>query len=93
VTYKLQATLTALGIPKGTPHGFRHMVASELLNRGVSPYVVQRQLRHSDCKVTMERYAHLIGNVHTDAMNELAGSVAGPGSFGVQHVNWSPPLA
>jgi len=93
VTYKLQATLAALGIPKGSPHGFRHMVASELLNRRVSPYVVQRQLRHSDCKVTMQKYAHLIGNVHTDAMNELAGSVAGVGSFGVQRVNWSPDLA
>jgi integrase len=93
VTYKLQATLVSLGIPKASPHAFRHMVASELLNRRVSPYVVQRQLRHSDSKVTMERYAHLIGNVHTDAMNELAGSVTAAPSFGVQRVNWSPRLA
>lgn len=90
VTYKLQATLAALGLPKGTPHSFRHMVASELLNRRVSPYVVQRQLRHSDSKVTMERYAHLIGNIQTDAMDELAGSVT---SFGVQTPKWSSRFA
>jgi integrase len=62
------------------------MVASELLNRRVSPYVVQRQLRHSDSKVTMERYAHLIGNTQSDAMDELAGSVMG---FGVRLQNGS----
>lgn len=83
VTYKLQATLAALGIPKGSPHAFRHMVASELLNRRVSPIVVQRQLRHSDSKVTMERYAHIVGNAHSDAMDELAVSVMGVPRFGV----------
>lgn len=90
VTFKLQATLAALGIPKGSPHGFRHMVASELLNRRVSPFVVQRQLRHSDSKVTMERYAHLIGNTQSDAMDELAGSVMG---FGVKLQNGSRGFA
>ena len=84
VTYKLQATLAALSIPKGSPHGFRHMVASELLNRRVSPIIVQRQLRHSDSKVTMERYAHIIGNSQSDAMDELAGSVIGVTRFGVK---------
>lgn len=89
-TYKLQATLAALGIPKGSPHSFRHMVASELLDRRVNPFVVQRQLRHSDSKVTMERYAHLISNTQSDAMDELAVSVM---SFGVKLQNGSQKFA
>jgi integrase len=93
VTYHLQATLASLSLEKGSPHGFRHMVASELLNRRVSPIVVQRQLRHSDSKVTMERYAHIVGDAQTDAMNELAGSVLGVPRFGVNSKTWSQGFA
>jgi site-specific recombinase XerD len=48
VAYKLRATLQSLGIEKAALHAFRHMAASELLEQGASPSVVQRQMRYSE---------------------------------------------
>jgi site-specific recombinase XerD len=75
VAYKLQDTLRALGIEKAGLHAFRHMVASELLEQGASPAVVQRQLRHSNSSITLDRYSHIIGNAQKDAVNSLANGI------------------
>jgi site-specific recombinase XerD len=42
VALKLQATLQDLGIERAALHAFRHMAASELIENGVAPSVVQR---------------------------------------------------
>ena len=47
-------------------------VASTLLANGATPAVVQRQLRHSDVKVTLEHYAHLGDAQRTAVENRSA---------------------
>lgn len=44
-----------------------------LLERGVSPKVVQERLGHSDISMTMNRYAHV-----TSTMQENAAGLMGP---------------
>jgi integrase len=39
----------------------RHGAASALLEDGATPAVVQRQLRHSDTRITLGIYGHVIG--------------------------------
>lgn len=77
IAYRLQATLRELGIQKAALHAFRHMAASELLEDGASPLVVQRQLRHSSAKITLERYSHIIGDSQRKAVNALSERVLG----------------
>lgn len=78
VAYKLQDTLRSLGIEKAACHAFRHMVASELLEHGASPSVAQAQMRHSDAKITLQRYSHIIGAAQRFAVDSLAGRVLAP---------------
>ncbi len=50
-------TLTAAKLPPHfTPHGLRHTYASLLLQKGVSPVYVQRQLGHASIKMTVDLY-------------------------------------
>lgn len=77
VAYRLQETLRSLRIEKAALHAFRHMAASELLEQGASPTVVQRQMRHSDSRITLEKYGHVIGEAQRRAVDSLAGRVLG----------------
>lgn len=51
-------------------HALRHTCASRLVQRGVSIYVVQQILGHSNIQVT-EKYAHLNTDVLEEAMEAL----------------------
>lgn len=75
VALKLQDTLKDLGIERAALHAFRHMAASELIENGVAPSVVQRQMRHSDSRITLQKYAHVIGDAQRRAVDSLAGRV------------------
>lgn len=59
---QLHPLLDALGIPRGGFHSLRHGAASSLLANGATPAVVQRQLRHSDPRITLGIYGHVIGD-------------------------------
>jgi integrase len=43
-----------------------------LLDSGASPKVVQRQLRHSDARTTLEIYGHVVGDAHREAVEKVA---------------------
>jgi integrase len=75
VALKLQDTLKGLGIEKAALHAFRHMAASEMIENGAAPSVVQRQMRHSDSRITLQKYAHVIGDAQRRAVDSLAGRV------------------
>jgi integrase len=75
VALKLQATLKDLGIERAALHAFRHMASSELIENGVAPSVVQRQMRHSDARITLQKYAHVIGDAQRRAVDTLASRV------------------
>ena len=65
---QLHPLLDALGIPRGGFHSIRHGVASSLLADGATPAVVQRQLRHSDARITLGIYGHVIGDEQRSAV-------------------------
>jgi len=57
-------------------HDLRHSFASILVNQGVSLYVVQGLLGHSQARAT-QRYAHLTSDTLSDAA-EVIGAVILP---------------
>lgn len=59
---QLHPLLDALGIPRGGFHSMRHGATSALLAAGATPAVVQRQLRHSDARITLGIYGHVVGD-------------------------------
>jgi integrase len=55
---------------------FRHAVASELIDSGAPITVVQAQLRHSDPRITLGLYGHVIPQSQRDAVGSLAARLA-----------------
>lgn len=65
---KLQPLLRHLGIDRGGFHALRHGAASSFLADGATPALVQRQLRHSDARITLGIYGHVIGDEQRNAV-------------------------
>jgi hypothetical protein len=63
-------------------HDLRHSFASFLVNQGVSLYVVQGLLGHTQARMT-QRYAHLASQTLLDAAEVVASLIQG-GRFGRQ---------
>ena len=68
--------LEKLNIPKCGLHAFRHMHSSLLLETGASPTVTQAQLRHSDARITLGVYGHVIGDSQRNAVEKVANLLA-----------------
>jgi integrase len=64
--------LDALKIPRCGFHAFRHTYTSLLLSSGAAPSVTQAQLRHSDARITLGIYAHIVGDEHREAVERVA---------------------
>ena len=73
---QLHPLLEKLGIPRGGFHSMRHGAASSLLADGATPAVVQRQLRHSDPRITLGIYGHVVGSQQRDAVENRAARIA-----------------
>ena len=71
----LHPLLEKLGIPRGGFHSMRHGAASALLADGATPAVVQKQLRHSDPRITLGVYAHVIGNQQREAVEQRSARI------------------
>jgi integrase len=65
---KLHPPLDKLKIPRGGFHGMRHGAASALLADGASPALVQKQLRHSDPRITLGIHGHVLGDQQRNAV-------------------------
>ena len=65
---KLHPLQDALGIPRGGFHGMRHGASAALFDDGASPALVQRQLRHSDPRITLAIYGHVVGDKQRTAV-------------------------
>ena len=53
----------------------RHGATSALLADGATPTVVQKQLRHSDPRITLGVYGHVIGNQQRDAVKNRSARI------------------
>ena len=73
---KLRPLLTSLGIPLAGFHAFRHGVATTLIDRGASITTVGAQLRHSDPRITLGLYAHVVPQSQRDAVEGLASAIS-----------------
>jgi integrase len=65
---KLHPLQAKLGIPRGGFHGMRHGASAALFDDGASPALVQRQLRHSDPRITLAIYGHVVGDKQRTAV-------------------------
>jgi integrase len=72
VECQLWPILDALKIPRCGLHAFRHTHSSLLLDTGAAPTVAQAQLRHSDARITLGVYGHVIGDAHREAVEKVA---------------------
>jgi hypothetical protein len=52
-------------------HAFRHCHASLLMDVGANPTVAKAQMRHSDARITLGIYGHVIGDSQRDAANKV----------------------
>ncbi len=65
-------------------HAFRHGVATALIDRGASITTVGAQLRHSDPRITLGQYAHVVPQSQRDAVEGLASALSS-GQLLTQH--------
>ena len=52
-------------------HALRHTFISSLAASGVNPKVAQTLARHSDIRLTLDRYAHVFSEQQIEAINNL----------------------
>jgi integrase len=64
-----------LGIPRGGFHSMLHGATSALLADGATPAVVQKQLRHSDARITLGIYGYVIGSQQRDAVENRSARI------------------
>lgn len=69
-------------LPKIRFHDLRHTVATLMLSRNINPKVVKEILGHSDIRVTLDTYSHVLPSVHKETAQQYGNML-----FGVQHEN------
>ena len=62
---------TAAGVPRITPHAFRHTAGTWGMEAGVATPVVSEMLGHSSTRVTESHYQHVKATMHRDAASVL----------------------
>jgi integrase len=73
---KLRPLLPSLGIQLAGFHAFRHGVASALIDGGASITTVGAQLRHSDPRITLGLYAHVVPKSQRHAVEGLVDAIS-----------------
>lgn len=58
-------------LPKVTLHGLRHTSATILINKGVHPKLISERLGHSDIRVTMNTYGHVLRQADKSAAQKF----------------------
>lgn len=71
VAQGMRRLLEAEKLPRVTPHGLRHAVATRLVTEGVHMRVVAEQLGHKDPAMTARVYAHVVPELQMDAVRLL----------------------
>lgn len=84
VQRKLWPILDTLKIQRCGFHAFRHCHASLLIDVGANPKVAQEQMRHSDARITLQAYAHVIGNAQREAVDKVGKMLSPDAEFCAQ---------
>ena len=64
--------LRAAGLPPLHFHSLRHSCATFLLVQGVPPRVVMDLLGHSDIRLTLNTYSHVVEQLQEDAARQMS---------------------
>jgi integrase len=76
---QFHSALEKAGLRRIRFHDLRHTCASLLINEGVSPKYIQRQLRHESIQTTFDRYGHLFPETNEEAARVLDDALRGRG--------------
>ncbi|TCJ00481.1 tyrosine-type recombinase/integrase [Cytobacillus praedii] len=68
---KLNALIKIAEVPKIRFHDLRHTHATMLLLKGVNIKVIQERLGHSNIKVTLDVYSHVLPTMQSEALKKL----------------------
>jgi integrase len=63
--------IEAANVPKIRFHDMRHTHATLLLSKGVNVKVISERLGHSNSKITLDTYSHVLPTMQKDAMDKL----------------------
>lgn len=72
---RFQAAVARADVRRLTVHDVRHTHATLLLRRGVPVHVVSRRLGHATAAITLQVYAHVLGDMGRTAA-DIAGAIA-----------------
>jgi len=85
---KLWPILEELNIPHCGLHAFRHFHSTMLFELGAAPQVAQAQMRHSDPRITLEVYSHVVGESQRNAVERVAEILAPIGPKQSESEEW-----
>lgn len=69
--HAIRVTCKRLGLERISPHVLRHSYASNLFNITKDPTVVSKQIGHSNSKITMQVYSHMLPGENRRAVDAL----------------------
>ncbi len=69
--YMFQVLLKKAELPHVRFHDLGHSAATILLTMGVHPKIVQELLGHSQIRMTMDIYSHVLPSMQQEAMTKL----------------------
>lgn len=69
--YWLDKLIREAGVPRITPHGFRHLGATILMELNVHPLIVSRRLGHRHVSTTLDRYSHVSTHMQREVSDQL----------------------
>jgi integrase len=67
-----KALLQSAGLPPLHFHSLRHSCATFLLVQGVPPRVVMELLGHSDIRLTLNTYSHVVAQLQDEAARQMS---------------------
>jgi integrase len=71
ISQQFQRVLEKAGLPYMRLHDLRHSAATLLLAAGVNVKVVQEMLGHSDIRITLQMYSHVMPDMQKDAADKM----------------------
>lgn len=60
-----------MAVPKIRFHNLRHTHATLLLAKGVNVKLISERLGHSNIKITLDTYSHVLSTMQEDAVNKI----------------------
>ncbi|MGG4033506.1 site-specific integrase [Paenibacillus cisolokensis] len=64
-------------VPKIRFHDLRHTVATLMLKEGINPKIVKEILGHSDIRVTLDTYSHVLPSIHKETAQKYGDMLFG----------------